>query len=194
MWRQTPSAVRSSEARLALPRPQEKAAAQVYRWPRLHRKLRAMNPVISGRHPTQRLLTVQSQFVGACASCDRCNSYCLRRGGCRIVAVLSPCAHISMPPCKIRDHRKLRPHYAIGNAETAAPSATVPTTSATTPSASRASGPSAGSRMPSLYAAEPIRPRRSITCSKCCPIPRARCTWGTCVITRSATRWPATCG
>ena len=32
----------------------------------------------------------------------------------------------------------------------------------------------------------------STTCWRCCPIPAASCTWGTCATTRLATRWRAT--
>ena len=35
---------------------------------------------------------------------------------------------------------------------------------------------------------------RNIICSRCCRILRARCTWATCAITRSATRWRVTGG
>ena len=56
------------------------------------------------------------------------------------------------------------------------------------PSASRANGPSAGSRTHLSTPLRLTRPSRSITCWRCCLIPRARCTWGTCATIPSATR------
>ena len=48
---------------------------------------------------------------------------------------------------------------------------------------------------PELYRAEPEHSGRpNITCWRCCPIPRASCTWGTYATTPSAMPWLATCG
>src|SRR5271157_1221616 len=46
-----------------------------------------------------------------------------------------------------------------------------------------------------LYRAEaPTSARKKYYVLEMLPYPRARCTWGTCATTPSATRWRATCG